>query len=420
MLSVMPSSAHFPQDLNLACVFIDMDCFFASVEEKQQGLSGRALVVGGHDGRGAVCSANSAARALGVRSGESLSSVRRRFGSAVSIANVRMELYQAESQHVMSVLREFGLPMQQLSIDEAAIDARSAADKLGQGGLAGVRVAQRMRQAVRQECGLAMSVGVSRGVVTAKMAVEDAKPDGLRVVSSAEFEEWLYAKDLGCIPGVGPMAVLALRNAGYFAVRDISMLTEMELCRVLGRSKGAWLFGVLSGRYDRPDVHEAGSALSIGCERTLGTPVFTTAEASSVISQCVADVCGRALVLGLYAGGVRVKTTDSKGVGRSKQRSLGHTRDYQTVRGVSETLLGDLLSSTPGGSRLVGVSLYGLNDYAEPSLFDTETTELGLVVGSFVSHPVFGDGLVSVVGETYARVSFQDKRRDVAICNLIV
>lgn len=420
VLGAMPSNAPFPQDLDMGCVFVDMDCFFASVEEKQRGLSDRPLVVGGHDGRGAVCSANRSARQLGVRSGESLSSVRRRFGDAVSVADVRMELYQAESLHVMAVLREFGLPMQQMSIDEAAFDARRAVDKLGQGGLAGVRIAQRMRQLVRQECGLAMSVGVSRGVVTAKMAVEDAKPDGLRVVGRDEFEEWFYAKTLGSIPGVGPTAARALRNAGYHTVRDVAVLSESKLCHTLGRSRGSWLFGVVSGKHDTPDVHEAGSAVSIGCERTLATPVFTAAEARPVISHCVADVCGRALVLGLYAGGVRVKTTDSNGAGRSKQCSLRHTRDFETVRGVSETLADELLRSSPGGSRLVGVSLYGLSAYEEPTLFDTDSPQLQLSVGSFVRHPVFGEGLVSVVGETYARVSFQDKRRDVAICNLVV
>lgn len=411
-------SQRTPDPYDPACVFLDMDCFFASVEEKQRGVRGRPLVVGGREGRGAVCSANRQARALGARSGESLASIRRRFGDQVTICDARMELYQAESAHVMSLLRGFGLPMEQMSIDEAAIDTRGAHDKLGSGSLAGVRIAQRMRHLVQQECGLVVSAGVSRGVVSAKMAVEDAKPDGLRVVGHDEFEEWFFSKPLQSVPGVGPNATLALQRAGLHTVRDVAQATESRLRGALGQSRGSWLFGVVTGTGDTPDVRESSAVLSIGCERTLQSAAHSVIDVAHVVDECVADVCGRALVHGVYANGVRAKITDSSGVSRSKQRVIAATRDFRSVRDVGAVLLDELVQNAHGGCRLVGVSLYSFSEYESPTLFETGSQERGFRVGAFVTHPVFGDGLVSVIGENYARVSFSDKRRDVALRNL--
>jgi DNA polymerase-4 len=411
------------QDDGLRCGVFDLDSFFASVEEKHRGTTGVPLVVAA-GARGAVTSANRAAKQLGVKAGEPISRLVR-VHPGVIVAPARMELYRAESRHVMAVLAASGFAMRQLSVDEACLDLRDARDGLG--GHAAVRVAERLRRQVRHECGLVISAGVSRGRVSAKIAVDDAKPDGLLAVPAGEVDAWLAAKPLGAIPGIGPVSARELARRGVLTGADAVRAGDDVLVRALGRARAAWLLGVLDGSADGVDTEWEAASRSVSAERTLPSDVDDDSELGAWLDGLVADVCGRMLEAGEWAGGVRVTVRGSDGVSTSRQRRCDPARGFVPVRRLAGELLAEIRSSVRGAVRLVGVGAFELVDARDETLFDDvldgvsdgegfdeiagDVSRRGDDVGEVWTHPVFGDGLVVAKHGHEWVVSFPGRRR---------
>lgn len=402
----------------LLSAHFDLDAFFASVEEKHHGVTGRPLVVGGTNGagaRGAVTSANQAARRLGIKAGESIERVTRIHGSRVMVCPVRMSLYVTESQAVMELLASCGVPMQQMSIDEASLDLRGVRDGLDT-EWAGVRFCERLRRSVRTECGLAISVGVSRGRVTAKMAVEEAKPDGLRAIDAAELAEWFPRQSLAAIPGIGPVAKAALERRGIHTVGDAASVGRHVLISLLGEGRGAWLWGIVEGSGDVPDLTGPVAKRSIGAESTLPTSAHSPSEVDALVDGLSADVCGRLLESGTYASGVRVTIRTQSGSVHSRQRRIDATRNYTVVRALVRELLEDLWGGR--SVRLVGVAVYDITEHRVEKLFDEEIESKGSGVGEMWCHPTLGEGLVVRRDGTIWTVSFPDRRRVIDVGQL--
>jgi DNA polymerase-4 len=407
----------------LACAHFDLDSFFASVEEKHRGVSGVPLVVGGSaERRGAVMSANREARKLGIKAGESIARIEQRFPGLVMVCPVRFDLYRDESQHVMEVLRKSGAPMHQSSIDEASLDLGDVRDSIG-GAWQGVRFSERLRREVLLTCGLKISAGVSRGRVSAKMAVEEAKPDGLRAISAEEFPTWWATKQLREIPGVGGHAETALARRGFHTINDVLGSEQRSIEGVLGVSRGRWLWEVCHGAADTPmSGTDEVRTHSVSAEHTLLENANTIDEVVDVLGRLSADVSGRLLEQGEYARGVRVVLRDDDGVSVSRQRRVGATREYQLIRDVAAALALELWSTNKKSIRLVGVGAYDLTRLREPTLFDTLETEpptafessgRRVEAGELWEHPVFGEGLIVRVEGAVLVVAFPDGRRHI-------
>ena len=408
----------------LACAHFDLDAFFASVEEKHRDVSGVPLVVGGSaERRGAVTSANREARKLGIKAGESIAKIERQYGGRVIVCPVRFDLYRDESRHVMEVLCNSGVPMHQSSIDEASLDLREVRDAIG-GAWQGVRFSERLRREVLQTCGLKISAGVSRGRVSAKMAVEEAKPDGLRAIGEAEFTLWWSQKQLRDVPGVGPHAETDLSRRGLRTIKDILNSDRRSIEQVLGASRGRWLWEVCHGDGDTPvSGTEEAKTRSVSAEHTLLENANSRADIQVVLERLSADVTGRLLEQGEYARGVRVVLRDANGNTMSRQRRVSANREFSLISVTALRLADELWGEKRQSIRLVGVGAYDLTTTRELTLFDeleghresqvNATTGGVLRVGDLWTHTVFGEGLIVAVEHQSLVVSFPDGRRHI-------
>ncbi|MEX2355691.1 MAG: DNA polymerase IV [Thermaerobacterales bacterium] len=236
----------------------DLDAFFAAVEVLDHPeLAGRPVVVGGDpDSRGVVATCNYEARRYGIGSAMPLREARRRCPDAVFLP-ARHERYREVSSRVFAIFRQFTPQIEAVSIDEAYLDLT---------GGEGPAAAAAIRQAVRSEEGLAVSVGVGSNKFLAKIACELAKPDGVKEINAADAQGVLAPLPVRSLPGVGPKTAERLQEAGLRTIADLQQRREF-LLRRFGR-QGAELLRLSDGVDDRPVDSEGGPAKSISDETT--------------------------------------------------------------------------------------------------------------------------------------------------------
>ncbi|QBS36976.1 DNA polymerase IV [Thermaerobacter sp. FW80] len=237
----------------------DLDAFFAAVEQRDRPeLRGRPVIVGGDPGsRGVVATCSYEARAFGVRSAMPLAQARRLCPHAVFLP-VRRERYAEVSRQVMAILARESPVVEPVSIDEAYLEV--AGD--------GVAAARRLREAVRREVGLAMTVGVGPNRLVAKMACQMAKPDGLLAVPPEGVQAWLAPQPVEALPGLGPATAQRLRRAGIATLGQLAAADPLVLQRLL-KGRAAELQARARGWDPRP-VGVPAPTRSLSEERTFG------------------------------------------------------------------------------------------------------------------------------------------------------
>lgn len=350
---------------------LDMDAFYASAEQAAKpSLRGKPVVVGGIGPRGVVSTASYEARVFGVHSAMPTAQARRRCPNAAYLTP-RFTLYRQVSDVVMELLHELSPLVEPLSLDEAFVDLEA-------GGVAAdteaVReVGERLRRDIRRRTGLTGSVGLAGAKMLAKIASEQAKPDGLVVIEPGTERELLGPMTVRTLPGVGPATAETLRRAGIHTVAETAEAGEAELVRLLGRAHGAGLYAMALGRDDRPVVAER-DAKSISVEDTFDVDLTdrtrVRAEVMRLADRCVqrlraAGRSGRTVV-------IKVRNYDFSTLTRS-ETLRGPTDDQGVVREAAARLL-DLVDTT-GGVRLLGVGVTGLADFTQEDLFAQVATE---------------------------------------------
>ncbi|MDR1397952.1 MAG: DNA polymerase IV [Desulfarculales bacterium] len=224
---------------------VDLDAFYASVEELDQPeIKGRAVIVGGLEGRGVVSSCSYAARRFGVHSAMPISQARRLCPRGVFLP-VRMSRYQEASCQVMDILSRFSPVLEQISVDEAFMDLRGVTHLWGgspaQTGL-------KIKETVRKEAGLNCSVGIAPLRFLAKIASERSKPDGLLLVD--DVEGFLPTVELKEVSGVGAKTLRLLGDLGAHKLFDLRSFPPPLLERRLGKH-GPELLRLAWGRDER-------------------------------------------------------------------------------------------------------------------------------------------------------------------------
>ncbi len=227
---------------------IDLDAFFAAVEEiEQPELRGKPVVVGGRpDGRGVVASANYAARQFGVRSAMPTAQALRRCPQAV-VVPPRHSLYKKYSRRVMAIFRQFSPVMEQISIDEAFLDMTGRI----LGRVSPVDVARRLQQRVERELGLSASVGIASNKLVAKIASDFEKPHGVTYVPPGTEAAFLFPLPVRKLWGVGPKTAEELAAMGVETIGQLAHLSEENLVSLFG-SHGAAMHRHARGLDDRP------------------------------------------------------------------------------------------------------------------------------------------------------------------------
>ncbi|PRX98473.1 DNA polymerase IV [Allonocardiopsis opalescens] len=255
-------------DTGCPILHVDMDAFFASVEERENpALRGKPVIVGGAGPRGVVSSASYAARAFGVHSAMPMSRARRLCPHAV-IVSPGHGRYSKVSAAVMEILRSVTPEVEPLSLDEAFLDVSGALRRLGRPA----EIAAEIRRRVSDEQQLTCSVGVAPSKFTAKLASTHAKPDGLLVVPAARVTDFLHPLPVGALWGVGDRAEESLRRLGLRTIGDVAHYPRDTLVRELGEALGTRLAELAWGR-DAREVTAATPDRSIGAEHTFDTDV---------------------------------------------------------------------------------------------------------------------------------------------------
>jgi DNA polymerase-4 len=213
-----------------AILHADMDAFYASIEQRDDpSLRGKPVMVGGTGNRGVVSAASYEAREYGVHSAMPTVEARRRCPHGVFLRG-SMDRYAAESKRIFEVFRRFTPVVQGLSLDEAFLDVTGTERLHGPPRAIG----EALRAAVREEIGLAVSVGIAPVKMVAKIASDAAKPDGLLEVTAGGVADFLEPLPVRSLWGVGPVAEQRLRRLGFETVGDLARHDPEALRRRLG------------------------------------------------------------------------------------------------------------------------------------------------------------------------------------------
>lgn len=350
-----------------------MDAFFASAEQASKpSLRGKAVVVGGLGPRGVVATASYEARVFGVHSAMPMAQARRRAPNAAYLVP-RFGFYRSISEQVMGLLRALSPLVEPLSLDEAFVDLEAGGTAWDEASarLAGAK----LRGDIRAVTGLTGSVGLAASKMLAKIASEQAKPDGLVVIEPGTERALLGPMSVRILPGVGPATGDHLRRAGIHTVEEIVEAGEAELVRLLGKAHGHGLYAMAMAYDERPVVAER-ETKSVSVEDTYDVDIHDRVrvglEVQRLADRCVrrlreAGLSGRTIVL-------KVRRYDFSTLTRS-ETLRGPTDDPGVVREAAARLLESV--DTTGGVRLLGVGVSGLADYTQEDLFAQAAGERG-------------------------------------------
>ncbi|WP_405702072.1 DNA polymerase IV [Streptomyces sp. NBC_01383] len=368
---------------------LDMDAFYASAEQAAKpSLRGKPVVVGGLGPRGVVATASYEARRFGVHSAMPMAQARRLAPNAAYLVP-RFSLYRSVSDQVMELLGRLSPLVEPLSLDEAFVDleAGGTADDTA----SALAIGEQLREAIEAVTGLSGSVGLAGSKMLAKIASEEAKPDGILLIAPGTERDLLAPMPVRTLPGVGPATADHLRRAGMTTVNDLAEAGEAELVRLLGKAHGGSLHRMASGQDDRPVVAER-DAKSVSVEDTFDTDlhdrVRVRSEVERLADRCVqrlraAERSGRTVVL-------KVRRYDFSTLTRS-ETLRGPTDDPTVVREAAARLLESV--DTTGGVRLLGVGVTGLADYTQEDLFAQaadERTAAGLAAAGLADRAEAG------------------------------
>ena len=341
---------------------LDLDAFFAAVEELEQPeLRTKPLVVGGDPrGRGVVATANYVARRYGIHSAMSCAEARRRCPQAVFV-RPRHSLYSAYSRAVWTAVREVCPTVERTGLDEGYLDVGEVAKDFARARV----VAEAVQAAVRATTSLSASLGVATCKVVAKVASDRRKPGGLMVVLPGREAAFLEPFDVRLLPGVGPRAEERLAAAGIETVGGLAGLTDGELGRLLPGKVGRLLRDRARGIDPRP-LETEGETISISTEETFERDVTDRTELHGELRRMAERVAARLSESTLSARTVttKVRYTDFSIRSRSQSLPVG-IDDPAQIGELACSLLDRALDDRPGALRLVGVGVSNLDPYRQ-------------------------------------------------------
>ena len=348
---------------------VDMDAFYASIEQRDDPeLRGKPVVVGGAS-RGVVAAASYESRVFGIRSAMPMAEARRRCPDIIRVAP-RMAHYQAVSREIFGVFKEFTPLVEGLSLDEAFLDVTSSRRLFGNGH----NIAVAIKNRVRERTGLTASVGVATNKLVAKIASDLDKPDGLVVVAEERVHDVLDPLPVSVIPGIGKQTRSRLHAIGVRTIAELRCAPDRELEPVFGRFTRKTRERA-SGIDDRPVVASRAEK-SISNEQTYDTDLCDRRDLQRQLLRLTERTASRLRKAALCAGTVQVKIrqSDFKTFTRQKRlRPPGNGTDQ--IYAVARELLDAWLNGNPDARiRLLGVGCSSLAPAEQPDLFDNADT----------------------------------------------
>jgi DNA polymerase-4 len=347
-----------------AILHIDMDAFYASVEQRDDpSLRGRPVLVGG-SGRSVVLAASYEARPSGARSAMPMVEARRRCPEAI-VVPPRMDRYAEVSAHVFAIFRRYTPLVEGLSLDEAFLDVTASHALFGDGET----IARRIKAEIRSELSLTASAGVAPCKFAAKIASDLDKPDGLVIVPE-DVAAFLAPLPIERMWGVGPKTAPRLRERGFVTIGDLAAADPEALAEVLGPA-GAAHVGPLARGLDPREVDPGRAAISVGAEETFDHDLTERRALELRLLDLAGRVARRLLRAELVGKTItlKVKYADFK----LKTRAVALPEPVADVGSLHRAAVHLLDRVPPGRVRLLGISVSGLGpapkEDAAPALF---------------------------------------------------
>ncbi len=340
---------------------IDMDAFYASVEQRDQpDLRGRPVAVGGDPaGRGVVAAASYEARKFGVRSAIPMSRAVRLCPSLV-IVRPDFTKYQDVSRQVFELFRRVTPLVEPMSLDEAYLDVTENT----WGETLGMAVARRLKDEIQAVTGLTASAGVAPNKFLAKIASGWQKPDGLTVIAPERVESFLQGLPVDALWGVGPVTATKLRARGIEKLVDVRAADPQVLREAVG-SLAEWLEQLARGVDDRPVVSQH-DPKSSGSENTYAHDLTDIAEIRARINEMARDAAAWLDRRTLYARTVTIKVRYGDFTTITRSHTEAPTRDAESIARRAVALL-DRTEAGRTPVRLLGVSVHNLCASVEPA-----------------------------------------------------
>jgi DNA polymerase-4 len=249
--------------VNRTILHVDLDAFFAAVEQRDHPeLRGKPVLVGGSARRGVVAACSYESRVFGIHSAMPMAEALRRCPHAIVVRH-SMDRYSEASERFFSILGDFSPDVEGLSLDEAFLDVTASERLLGDGPT----IARAIKRRVREELALVASVGIAPIKFAAKIASDIDKPDGLRVVAPGEVLGFLHPLPMSRLWGVGAATREVLASMGLVTIGDVARYPEAALIGRLGAVTGRHLAALARGEDSREVIAEH-DPVSIGHQET--------------------------------------------------------------------------------------------------------------------------------------------------------
>ncbi|GAB3687810.1 DNA polymerase IV [Spirosoma flavus] len=336
---------------NRKIIHIDMDAFYASVEQRDNpDLRGKPLAVGGSSLRGVVAAASYEARQFGVRSAMASTLALRKCPSLIFV-KPRFDVYKAVSAQIRAIFARFTPLIEPLSLDEAYLDVTDCLDVEE----TATQLAQTIKDLIKQETNLTASAGVSYNKFLAKLASDYLKPDGLFVIKPHQGPPFVESLQVGQFHGIGQVTATRMNQLGIFTGLDLRAQSEAFLVEHFGKVGHHYYH--ISRAIDMRAVTPDRERKSVGSETTFERDLDEQADFENALQPLVADVwqyCERTNILGRTVT-IKVKFADFQQVTRSRTPVYPLTQE-STLLQLAMDLLGTLRPLSKG-IRLLGVSL---------------------------------------------------------------
>lgn len=331
-------------------IHIDMDAFYASVEQRDNpALRGKPVAVATDAPRSVLTTASYEARRYGVRSALSVATAKRLCPRLILVPP-RFDVYKKVSARIHEIFHRYTELVEPLSLDEAYLDVTHSPS-----GKTATQIAREIRAAIRSELGLTASAGISFNKFLAKIASDLRKPDGISRILPKDAAAFLDALPIESFFGVGPATARKMHELGVASGKDLRERSREELVENFGKT-GGWFYEIVRGNDPRPvEAHRA--RVSLGIEDTfprdlIGVPAC--AEELKILAARLAERLERAVFSG-YTLTLKIKFADFTQITRSRTREKVWT-DSGDILSAAETLLAENLPPSKP-VRLLGITV---------------------------------------------------------------
>ncbi len=346
----------------LTIMHIDMDAFFAAVEEiDNPKLKGLPVIVGGNSKHGIVTTANYEARKFGIHSAMPIFMAKEKCPHGVFIPT-RISRYREVSDKVMDILYSITNMVEPLSIDEAYLDISKV-------DMEPLDIANLIKTKVMQETGLTLSVGISYNKFLAKLATDWNKPNGIKIITRDMIPDILLPLKINKVYGIGQKSAKKLNNIGIYTVEDLMKLSEDFLIGMFGKS-GSEIYDRIRG-IDTRKIDLSRERKSIGSETTFNVDTNDVEILNTYLHEFSKEISESLLNEGLQGRTVTVKIKDENFIQHTKSKTLlNHIYSVDDIYIVAVKLLNEMVLDKK--LRLIGLTISNLItiNMEQLSLFD--------------------------------------------------